>query len=48
MEQALALDGKVATAPHEPSDYRYLVVNLHVWRYTGLLSCSGLAKRFGK
>ena len=41
MEQGFSLIEKIATAPHEPSDYRYLVVNPAFGRHTGLIVAAG-------
>ena len=41
MEQGFSLMEKIATAPHEPSDYRYLVVNPAFGRHTGLVVAAG-------
>ena len=41
MEQGFSLVEKIATAPHEPSDYRYLVVNPAFGRHTGLVVAAG-------
>ncbi|GAB2715527.1 hypothetical protein GCM10011495_22200 [Hymenobacter frigidus] len=41
MEQSFCLMEKIATAPHEPSDYRYLVVNPAFGRHTGLVVAAG-------
>ncbi|MGI4735702.1 MAG: PAS domain-containing protein [Janthinobacterium lividum] len=41
MEQGFCLLEKVATAPHEPSDYRYLAVNQAFTRHTGLRDVTG-------
>ncbi len=41
MEQGFSLVEKVATPPHEPSDYRYLVVNPAFGRHTGLVVAAG-------
>jgi PAS domain-containing protein len=41
MEQGFCLLEKVATAPHEPSDYRYLAVNPAFARHTGLTDAAG-------
>ena len=41
MEQSFCLLEKVATAPHEPSDYRYLTVNPAFGRHTGLAVAAG-------
>jgi len=41
MEQGFSLIEKIATAPHEPSDYRYLTVNPAFERHTGLAGAAG-------
>ncbi len=41
MEQGFSLIEKIATAPHEPSNYRYLVVNPAFGRHTGLVEAAG-------
>ena len=45
MEQGFCLLEKVATPPHEPSDYRYLVVNPAFERHSGLADVVGKTLR---